>query len=177
MFAAFPLSNETNPDAEFAYGAGHINPSKAVNPGLIYDAHVFDYIRFLCGQGYNTKQLQLVTGDRSTCSQSNIGAVWDLNYPSFTVSISQSESIRRYFRRTVTNVGSPTSIYKAKVRAPLGLNIKVDPDILSFQSLGEKLSFNVTVEGVIATSIVSASLVWYDGMHQVRSPIVVYVLS
>lgn len=136
-----------------------------------------DYIKFLCGQGYNAKQLQLVTGDRSTCSQANIGAVWDLNYPSFAVSILQSESISRYFIRTVTNVGSPTSIYKAKVTAPYGLNITVEPGILSFKSLGEKLSFNVTVEGVIHTSMVSASLVWDDGMHQVRSPIVVYVLS
>ena len=42
----------TNLDAKFAYGAGLIDPSKAVNPSLVYDASKNDHIIFLCGQGY-----------------------------------------------------------------------------------------------------------------------------
>ena len=80
------MSAEKNLDAEFVYGAGQMNPVKAVDPGLVYDADKIDYIKFLCGQGYTTQTLQLVTGDNSVCSEATYGAVWDLNYPSFALS-------------------------------------------------------------------------------------------
>ena len=39
----------TNLDVEFAYGAGLIDPFKAVNPGFVYDAGENDQLIFLCG--------------------------------------------------------------------------------------------------------------------------------
>ncbi|XP_066396595.1 uncharacterized protein [Miscanthus floridulus] len=33
----------------FATGAGHVNPEKAVDPGLVYDIAPSDYVGFLCG--------------------------------------------------------------------------------------------------------------------------------
>ena len=45
--AATPMSSDLNPEAEFAYGAGQINPVKAVCPGLVYDISESDYVRFL----------------------------------------------------------------------------------------------------------------------------------
>ncbi|PKI46615.1 hypothetical protein CRG98_032957 [Punica granatum] len=175
---AMPMSNKTNPEAEFAYGAGEINPLKAINPGLIYDANETDYVTFLCAQGYNTTTLRLVTGDNSTCSGANNGTTWDLNYPSFALPTSFSETVNRTFTRTVTNVGSPASTYKHRITTPAGLKIKVHPKDLSFTSLSQKLSFRVTIEGTLNDkAIVSASLLWDDGEHQVRSPIVVYDVS
>ncbi|KAL0398923.1 UNVERIFIED_CONTAM: Subtilisin-like protease SBT5.4 [Sesamum radiatum] len=35
----------------FAYGSGHIRPNRAVDPGLVYDLSVNDYLDFLCGSG------------------------------------------------------------------------------------------------------------------------------
>ncbi|ONI23039.1 hypothetical protein PRUPE_2G166200 [Prunus persica] len=91
----------------------------------------------------------------------------NLNYPCFALSSSKPNSISGVFNRTATNVGSPRSTYKAKViGATTGLEIKVNPSILSFLSLGQKLSFQVT----------GASLLWDDGTFQVRSPIVVYAI-
>ena len=170
------MSALSNPDAEFAYGAGHIDPLKAVNPGLVYDADEVDYVKFLCGQGYDTRLLQMVTGDSSTCSEANYDTVWDLNYPSFALSRSPSTFFSRVFKRIVTNVGSPTSTYRVKVDGPLGLQIQVIPEVLSFTAVGQQLSYSVVVQGSIDDSIVSASLVWDDGTFQVRSPIVVYVV-
>ncbi|XP_022764503.1 cucumisin-like [Durio zibethinus] len=173
-----PLNVETNTDAEFAFGSGHLLPSSALNPGLVYDAGEIDYIKFLCGQGYSNKVLRLVTGDRSSCSESTNGTAWDLNYPSFALLASPGNSTKRIFHRIVTNVGSAVSTYKAIVRAPSGLEIQVQPNVLSFKSLGQKASFVVTVTAKVATdNIVSGSLIWSDGMHQVGSPVVAFAFA
>ncbi|KAI9085173.1 hypothetical protein K1719_032884 [Acacia pycnantha] len=173
MTTATHMESQKN-EAEFAYGAGHINPTKALNPGLVYDANETDYINFLCGQGYNDSLLQVITGENTTCASVTHGSVWDLNYPSFAVSTTSLQFHARIFTRTVTNVGSPTSIYEAFVTSTEGLDIQVSPPRLSFSSLGQKLSFNVSISGFVS-SIASASLVWNDGKYQVRSPITVFL--
>ncbi|XP_010658508.2 cucumisin [Vitis vinifera] len=178
MTTATPMSARKNPEAEFAYGAGNIDPVRAVHPGLVYDADEIDFVNFLCGEGYSIQTLRKVTGDHSVCSKATNGAVWDLNYPSFALSIPYKESIARTFKRSVTNVGLPVSTYKATViGAPKGLKINVKPNILSFTSIGQKLSFVLKVEGRIVKDMVSASLVWDDGLHKVRSPIIVYAVQ
>ncbi|KAI3904243.1 hypothetical protein MKW92_041432 [Papaver armeniacum] len=173
MTTANAMNVATNTDAEFAYGAGHINPLKAVNPGLVYDANEVDYVKFLCGSGYDTKSLRIITGDLSTCTSN--GTVWDLNYPSFALT-AKNTSFRQTFHRTVTNVGSPGSTYKARVFGPSNIKIKVVPSTLSFKTPGQKRSFVVTLTGTMDSnnSMISASLVWSDGVYHVRSPIVVY---
>ncbi|KAI4299498.1 hypothetical protein L6164_032956 [Bauhinia variegata] len=177
MTTATPMSADNNPDAEFAYGSGNINPFKALNPGLVYDASEVDYVNFLCGQGYDTRLLQMVTGDNSSCIGVTDGSVWDLNYPSFAIATPSSVSISAVFTRTVTNVGSPTSTYRAIVRTPLGLEITVTPPSLSFSSVGQKVSFKLSVAGSIDVALASASLAWDDGTHQVRSPITVFFVQ
>lgn len=146
---ASPMSPKTDTDLEFAYGSGLINPSLAINPGLVYDAREIDYINFLCRQGYSSKQLRLITGDDKTgCKKATNGSALDLNYPTFTLVVNISGVDTYYsrdFHRTVTNVGSPVSTYNAIVNAPKGLYIKVKPNVLSFKSVGEKKSFVVMV--------------------------------
>ncbi|KAJ7965243.1 cucumisin-like [Quillaja saponaria] len=82
---------------------GHIDPIKAINPGLIYDGEI-DYIKFLCGQGYESSKLKKIIGNHISCSDVNIGTIWDLNYPSFAAS-THTPIVSRTFTRTVTNVG------------------------------------------------------------------------
>ncbi|KAG2730404.1 hypothetical protein I3760_01G290100 [Carya illinoinensis] len=131
--------------------------SKAPNPSLIYDIDAADYIKFLCGQGYNTKSLQLLTGDNSSCSNATNGNVNDLNYPTFALSTPPLTSINPI------------------LNSPLGLIIKVTPSILSFTSLRQNLPYTLTIEETIDKFIVSASLTWDDGTFQVRSSIAVFV--
>ncbi|KAL5567635.1 hypothetical protein UlMin_024210 [Ulmus minor] len=180
MTTAYPMTNEINYEAEFAYGSGHINPARAIKPGLVYDAREIDYVEFLCGQGYSSKSLRLVTGDDSSCSNVRNITASDLNYPSFALSTSSSKSVTRFFHRTVTNVGSPKSTYRAIVKAPKGLVVKVKPKVLSFKSHGQKKLFVVKVKAINVgqeVNMLSGSLVWHDGKHQVRSPIVAYDAS
>ncbi|ESW17469.1 hypothetical protein PHAVU_007G242100 [Phaseolus vulgaris] len=175
MTTATPMSALLNPEAEFAYGAGQINPMKALNPGLVYDANESDYVNFLCGQGYDTKKLRTITNDHSSCTQPKNGMVWDLNLPSFALSMSTSTPFSHTFHRTVTNVGTNTSTYKARITAPPSLlKFKVEPDVISFSSVGQKKSFTLVIEGTLNAEIVSSSLIWDDGTFQVRSPIVVF---
>ncbi|KAK4277902.1 hypothetical protein QN277_015823 [Acacia crassicarpa] len=175
MTTATPMSPALNPEAEFAYGAGQINPIKAVTPGLVYDISESDYVRFLCGQGYNRTSLRSITDEEVNCKKMEKETVWDLNLPSFALKRNISVSFFSVFHRTVTNVVAAKSVYKAEVIAPQSLlTIQVTPSVLSFSSMGEKKSFTVTIEGTINVEIVSASLIWDDGNSQVRSPIVVY---
>ncbi|KAK8350177.1 hypothetical protein E1A91_A06G180400v1 [Gossypium mustelinum] len=176
MTTAAPMRSGINMEAEFAYGSGHLNPLKAANPGLVYDANETDYINFLCGQGYATRLIQLLSKDNSTCPKDTNGTVSELNYPSFGLSTSPLKPFSRTFKRTATNVGSPTAVYRANLSFPTGtLKIRVNPDVLSFTSVGQKLSFEVIVEGTMDKAMMSGALVWDDGEHKVRSPIVVFI--
>ncbi|KAF5206693.1 Subtilisin-like protease [Thalictrum thalictroides] len=171
MTTAFSMKASINPDADLAYGAGHINPIKAINPGLVYEALESDYLKMLCNIGYTTKQIRTLSGHNSNCSKHLNGSPRDLNYPSMISDVAEAN-----FTRTVTNVGVANSTYTAKITSPPTVKIKVTPEVLSFKSLNEKKSFVVRASRKVPTesNIFSASLVWSDGIHHVRSPIVVY---
>ncbi|XWS38431.1 hypothetical protein CRYUN_Cryun19dG0131000 [Craigia yunnanensis] len=179
MTTATVLDPKKHEDLEFAYGSGQINPTQAVNPGLVYDANETDYIDFLCHHGYNTTTVRLITGDKSSvCTSTSPAPAWDLNYPSFSLAVEDGLSIYGVFTRTVTNVGSPNSTYAALVSLQSGFSITVEPRVLSFSALGEKKSFTVKVTGPRSWQqpITSGNIIWMDGdyKYQVRSPVVVY---
>ncbi|KAL1208465.1 Subtilisin-like protease SBT4.11 [Cardamine amara subsp. amara] len=161
---------------EFAYGAGHVDPIAATNPGLVYDLTKSEYLAFLCGMNYNVTTLKLISGEAVTCTEKILPR--NLNYPSMSAKLGSNSSFTVTFNRTVTNVGTPNSTYKSKVVLNHGskLNVKVLPSVLSMKLLNEKQSFTVTVSGNDLDSKLpsSANLIWSDGTHNVRSPIVVY---
>ncbi|CAH2042135.1 unnamed protein product [Thlaspi arvense] len=178
--SAHPMSSQANLDGEFAYGAGFLNPLGAAHPGLVYDASEIDYVKFLCAEGYSVKQLRQITKDQSGCSKSSRKNGSDLNYPSFTISSLRQKAFIHVFESTVTNVGSPCSTYKATIQTPKSAQLKilVEPETLKFKSIREKLTFQLLVVGIVGQNdeaLLSASLVWDDGMHRVRSPIVIHV--
>lgn len=180
--AARPMTPSKNPDAEFAYGSGHLNPLEAANPGLVYETAEDDYMTFLCRLGYNKEQITLISGNKSfSCpktSNKSLSAK-DVNYPSMAALVDSEKSFNVMFFRIVTNVGVANSNYTAKIESEKNIKVTVNPEFLSFTSLKEKKSFNVSVvgKGLSIASHVSASLVWSDGIHNVRSPLVVYTNS
>ncbi|KAH9752072.1 subtilisin-like protease SBT4.4 [Citrus sinensis] len=181
MTTAWPMNSSKNKDAEFAFGSGHINPVEAVNPGLVYETFEQDYIIMLCSMGYDERNIGKISGNISTCPKGSDKATpKDLNYPSMAAQVSPGKSFTINFPRTVTNVGLANSTYKAKILQNSKIvSIKVVPESLSFKSLNEKKSFSVTVtgKGLPNGAIVSTSLMWSDGNHRVRSPIVVHSQS
>ncbi|CAD5335311.1 unnamed protein product [Arabidopsis thaliana] len=164
---------------EFAYGSGHVDPIAASNPGLVYELDKSDHIAFLCGMNYTSQVLKVISGETVTCSEAKKILPRNLNYPSMSAKLSGSgTTFTVTFNRTLTNVGTPNSTYTSKVVAGHGskLDVKITPSVLSFKTVNEKQSFTVTVTGSNLDSEVpsSANLIWSDGTHNVRSPIVVY---
>ncbi|KAL9283962.1 Subtilisin-like protease SBT4.3 [Arabidopsis thaliana] len=178
MTTATPMNVKKNPEREFAYGSGQINPTKASDPGLVYEVETEDYLKMLCAEGFDSTTLTTTSGQNVTCSERT--EVKDLNYPTMTTFVSSLDPFNVTFKRTVTNVGFPNSTYKASV-VPLQpeFQISIEPEILRFGFLEEKKSFVVTISGkeLKDGSFVSSSVVWSDGSHSVRSPIVAYSIQ
>ncbi|XXG44534.1 hypothetical protein AAC387_Pa01g4312 [Persea americana] len=165
----------------FDYGAGHVNPLKALDPGLIYDLTTDDYMNFLCALNYTPSQIAVVSNRNFTCSESVKYSVADLNYPSFAVPFTtglgsggNKVTVLKY-TRTLTNVGA-SGTYKVSASFPSGsVKIAVEPAALSFSQMNEKKMYTVSFS---ASSMPSGTkdfgrLQWTDGNHVVGSPIAV----
>ncbi|KAI3997576.1 hypothetical protein MKX01_029407 [Papaver californicum] len=162
----------------FEHGAGHVDPNKALNPGLVYDIQPSDYEAFLCSIGYNKTQISLFIQDKTVdCgSHTLVTAPGDLNYPSFSVIFGPpNDSIVKH-KRVVTNVGKPgDAIYRVKVNSPKSAGISVSPSILTFTMSNQSLSYEITFTSLSKakniTKIEFGSVEWTDSVHVVRSPI------
>ncbi|XP_047331626.1 cucumisin-like [Impatiens glandulifera] len=173
---ASKMSETTTPDAEFAYGAGQINIASAISPGLVYDAEIDDYVRFLCGQGYTNEQLYLLTSEHTSCTTYGSTISSNLNMPSFSIPVSRSTRFNVTMTRKITNVGTESFTYEAVISSPPSVQIRVVPNKLLFYKVGTTVQFTMIVEGILTReNMVSASLSWIGPQNTVRSPIVVFV--
>ncbi|XP_050203663.1 subtilisin-like protease SBT5.4 [Mercurialis annua] len=155
----------------FDYGAGHVRPNRAMDPGLIYDLNEEDYLNFLCVQGYNQTQIKLFSPKPHSCP--NTFTITDFNYPSFTIPNLNSQPTT--LTRRVKNVGPPAKYY-ARVKEPAGVSVSVEPKMLEFEKIGEEKTFKVTFKAkkkFEPLDYVFGRLIWSDGKHYVRSPMVV----
>ncbi|KAF3637366.1 putative subtilisin-like protease-like [Capsicum annuum] len=144
-----PIQDETLETADlFTLGSGHVNPSRATGPGLIYDIQPEDYIPYLCGLNYTDDQVSAIVKKKVHCTSSIPQS--ELNYPSF--SIPKLSSAQTY-TRTVTNVGEAISAYTVKVFGLKGVEVTVNPKILKFIALNQKVSYNTTVRCQILQDI------------------------
>ncbi|CAK8559944.1 unnamed protein product [Lathyrus sativus] len=179
MTTAKPVNGTYNDLAgEFSYGSGNANPALAVDPGLIYNITKDDYVQLLCNYGYDNAKIKQITGDNSSCrGASNLTLIKDLNYPAIVISVAPETPFNIKFPKKVTNVGSPNSTYKATVTPIPNVKITVEPNLLSFKSLQETQSFFVTAVGKLGSrqTLLSSSLVWSDGTHNVKTPIIVHI--
>ncbi|KAG8640261.1 hypothetical protein MANES_13G039400v8 [Manihot esculenta] len=168
------------PAGVFAMGAGHVNPERAMNPGLIYDIKPEDYVIHLCTLGYTRSEIFTITQRNISCNellQTNKG--FSLNYPSISV-IFKHGMTSNMIKRQLTNVGSPNSIYSVEVTAPEGVKVRVKPRRLVFRHINQSLSYRVwfisrkktTVKETV--SFAQGHLTWVHSQNKlprVRSPI------
>ncbi|CAI9291423.1 unnamed protein product [Lactuca saligna] len=167
-----PIEDERELPADiFAIGSGHVNPSKASDPGLIFDIQPNDYIPYLCGLGYTSKQVGIIVQKRVTCSKVIPEA--QLNYPSFAVTLGVGDS--KTFTRTVTNVGEANSTYTITSSSiPDGLNLGVGTGGLKFTALNQKVTFEMYFirdsQYLVKTPYAEGFITWGFGKYSVRTP-------
>ncbi|KAI3961029.1 hypothetical protein MKW92_017174 [Papaver armeniacum] len=164
----------------FQHGAGHVDPNKALNPGLVYDIQPSDYEAFLCSIGYNQTQISLFIHDKIVDCRSRtlVTGPGDLNYPSFSVVFTPPNSVVKH-KRVVTNVGKTgDAAYRVKVKSPLSAEISVSPGVLMFTMSNQSLSYEITFTSLSnpeknsnITKTEFGSIEWTDSVHVVRSPI------
>ncbi|KAI4312407.1 hypothetical protein MLD38_037217 [Melastoma candidum] len=84
-------------------------------------------------------------------------------------------------RRTVTNVGHPKSVNQVEVKPPLGTAVMVRPGVLVFGLGISKQSFEVEVTATAMEKTYAGyyfgSMTWRDGLHSVRIPIAVRMVT
>jgi Subtilase family/Fibronectin type-III domain/PA domain/Peptidase inhibitor I9 len=168
MTTAYPTLDDGQPGAAngklpWAQGAGHIDPNKATDPGLVYDAGKLDYDAYQC----KVNRASVTAAD---CAASGtLGETYNLNLPSITLgAVVGSATVTR----TVTNVGSATATYTATVSGLTGFTAVVTPATFTLAP-GAKQTFTVRLAATTAVENVWSfgALTWADGTHVVRSPV------
>jgi len=160
MTTAYDLKNPngtaaTNP---FAQGAGHVDPTRFFEPGLVVESGVADWAKFFTGQGL---PLAAEGIDPS-----------DLNYPSIAVGqLPGSRTITRTF--TAVTPGT----YTVAVAVP-GFDITTSAASLTFGAAGEKKSLDITFTRSTAPLAAWATgFVTLTGPEVVRMPVALRPVS
>jgi subtilisin family serine protease len=163
------------PSSPYDHGAGHIDPIKALDPGLVYDIKAQDYFNFLCTQELTPFQLKAFSKNSNMSCKQSLANPGDLNYPAISAVFPEKANITVLtLHRTVTNVGPPISNYHAMASPFKGASVHVEPQSLNFTKKYQKLSYKITFTTISRSTVPEfGGLVWKDGVHRVRSPIVI----
>ena len=171
-------NDRVSPADPFDMGAGHVNPGgqwtkgSMAEPGLAYDAGLFEYAAYTCGEEFG------VFSAGSCAFLESIGVpseAYNLNYPSIGIAeLPGSLTVTR----TVTSVAKESGwrTYNVSVDAPSGYAVSVSPSTFTLKS-GQSVTFDVTITNVSAPAGEwrFGSMTWNDdtGHYNVYSPIAV----
>ena len=155
--AMMTTAYQANDYSPFNWGAGHVDPNKAVDPGLVYDSNLTDWLAFLKGQ-------KLYTGPGATLDAS------DLNSASIAIGdMAGSQTVPR----TVTSVGSASETYTFSYSGLAGLSVV--PSATSFTiAPGASSTYNVTFTRTTAplNAYVSGFIIWTGSKGHVVKQVV-----
>jgi hypothetical protein len=142
----------------FAQGAGHIRPTSAADPGLVFEHVPDDWRRYVCGVG------------QAACSDPLNPT--DLNGASIAVgALVGTQTVRR----TVRSVGAANEMYTASVTGLPGISATVTPNVFTLAP-GASTSFDVAFARTdAALNVYQAGHLTLTGStgHVVRIPLVV----
>jgi hypothetical protein len=144
----------------FRQGAGHVRPNNAVNPGLVFDSSLVDWLGFLCGT-------QL---DPAYCTSRGIPVVSPSNFNGASIALSGLPGSQTV-TRTVTNVGAKGTYSFSFSGA--GISASVSPASFTLNP-GQKQTLQITITRTSAplNAYTGGQLTWSDGAHSVRIPVV-----
>ncbi|CAJ1975308.1 unnamed protein product [Sphenostylis stenocarpa] len=130
----------------YDYGAGEITTYKPLQPGMVYETDVIDYVNFLCYIKLNISAIKLISKtvpDNFDCPKdSSFDLISNINYPSIAVNLTGKGVVS--VSRTVTNVGEEDeTTYFPVVNAPSNVTVTLIPDKLQFTKNCKKLSYKL----------------------------------
>ncbi|NAZ85993.1 S8 family serine peptidase, partial [Kineococcus indalonis] len=146
------------PDRDpFAGGAGFVDPTRMLEPGLVYDSGPLQWLQYLEGSGVDTGT-GVEAADPSELNQASI-AVGDLTGT-------------RTLTRSVT--ATTAGLYHGTASVP-GFDVRVSPSLL-VMGAGQTKEFEVTLTrtGAPLEQWATGSLTWKGADLTVRSPIAVF---
>jgi subtilisin family serine protease len=156
----------------FDYGAGHIVPNAALDPGLVYDVSDDEFDAFACG--FDSPAVP-----ETRCDElENAGVSFapeDLNQPSIGLARLANEQT---VTRRVTNVSDESQTLVASVSAPPGIVVTVVPSSLSLGP-GQTATFDVSFvyESGPLDLWRFGTLTWTSNDHSVNSTLAVKPVS
>jgi len=165
------------------FGAGHAAPKAAMDPGLLLDVGINDYLGFLCGLGETSfvEDREVSCADLATAGHSPVAT--ELNIASIAMgNFTDPRVVNRY----VTNATATASSYAVNVDAPAGIDVVVSTfdsegnltpsdnlDVDGSGSAGFALSFSQNDDAVLSEWTFGA-VTWSDSTgHTVRLPIAI----
>lgn len=156
----------------FDFGAGHIEPNGANDPGLVYDVDDDEYDAYACGLGSSAV-------DAERCAELEASGLSfegsALNQPS--IGVARLANTMTVTRR-VTNVSDSSETFTADIEMPPGILAGVQPASLSLGP-GQSATFDVTFtyqSGPLDTWRFG-SLRWAGDDHSARSVLAVRPIS
>ncbi|XP_072054904.1 subtilisin-like protease SBT1.3 [Arachis hypogaea] len=93
------VSNAEKPSSPYDHGASHINPTKALDPSLVYDIKPQDYLDFLCTQNLTPNQLGVFGKYANRSCAYSLASPGDLNYPAISLVFAENKSISSQSRK------------------------------------------------------------------------------
>ncbi|NLP85036.1 S8 family serine peptidase [Microbacterium sp. CFH 90308] len=144
----------------FAQGAGHVDPTKYFEPGLLYLNGPADWAGYLQGLGLADFGVDPIDGS-------------DLNLASIAIGTFPGPQT---VTRSVTSTQAGT--FTASVDVP-GMDVTVEPSTLTFGAAGETQQFTVSFTKADAPveQWATGFLNWTSGETEVRSPIAVFPVT
>lgn len=166
MTTAYQKTNKGNPidGGVFAYGAGHVAPNAAMNPGIVFDADFTDWLGFLCGT-------QLPT---SFCTDAGVPVLdpSDLNVPSVAIgALAGSQTVTR----VVTNVSGQQATFTAASSGLSGIGVSVSPSSFTLApGASQQLQITLTNNSATLNQYATGAITWTSTKgHSARIPVVV----
>jgi subtilisin family serine protease len=152
----------------FDFGAGHIVPNKALDPGLVFDVTDDEYDAFGCAT--ESPAVPPARCDELAAAGLSLAAE-ALNQPSISVA---SLAVEETLRRRVTNVSDEADSYTVAISAPPGMSIDVNPSTLAIAP-GDSAFFDVSLRYLSGPLDLwrFGSLTWSSTNHDVYVPLAV----
>ena len=164
MTTAYDLKNDDGSTdlSRFTQGAGHVDPTRFLEPGLVYESDYPQWLSFLEG----SSGTDLVDGVEPIDPT-------QLNTPSIAVGeLLRSESVTR----TVT--ATTPGLYRATVDVP-GFTARVTPPVLNFSQAGQSKTFRVQLVRTTAPNdeYAQGTMTWTGRGTSARIPVVARPVS